>query len=113
MRPARYPCVYVIQGMAGMADAWFNVEPWTRSYPDLIDALAPDAIVVLVDAFTKLGGSQYLDSPGIGNYHTLPLRRDRPLRRRPLPDARSPGAPWHPGKVVRRLRLDDHPAPPS
>jgi hypothetical protein len=66
----RYPCVYVIQGMAGMADAWFNVAPWTRSYPDLIDALMPEAVVVLVDAFTKLGGSQYLDSPGIGNYHT-------------------------------------------
>jgi S-formylglutathione hydrolase FrmB len=62
--------VYVIQGMAGVADAWFNVEPWTRSYPDLIDALMPEAVVVLVDAFTKLGGSQYLDSPAIGNYHT-------------------------------------------
>jgi hypothetical protein len=66
----RYPCVYVIQGMAGMADAWFNVEPWATSYPDRIDALAPEAVVVLVDAFTAIGGSQYLDSPGIGNYHT-------------------------------------------
>jgi hypothetical protein len=66
----RYPSVYVIQGMAGMVDAWFNVEPWTLSYPDRIDALAPDAVVVLVDAFTTLGGSQYLDSPGIGSYHT-------------------------------------------
>ena len=66
----RYPCVYVIQGMAGVVDGWFNVEPWTLSYPDRIDALAPEAVVVLVDAFTTLGGSQYLDSPGIGNYHT-------------------------------------------
>jgi hypothetical protein len=66
----RYPSVYVIQGMAGMADAWFNVEPWTLSYPDRIDVLAPEAVVVLVDAFTAVGGSQYLDSPGIGKYHT-------------------------------------------
>jgi enterochelin esterase-like enzyme len=66
----RYPSVYVIQGMMGMADAWFNVEPWSPSYPDRISALAPDAVVVLVDAFTAVGGSQYLDSPGIGNYHT-------------------------------------------
>lgn len=66
----RYPSVYVIQGMAGMVDAWFNVEPWTLSYPDRIDALAPEAVVVLVDAFTAVGGSQYLDSPAIGNYHT-------------------------------------------
>src|SRR5260221_192647 len=66
----RYPSVYVIQGMTGMADAWFNVEPWSPSYPDRIDALAPEAVVVLVDAFTAVGGSQYVDSPGIGNYHT-------------------------------------------
>src|ERR1700712_512042 len=66
----RYPSVYVIQGMTGIADAWFNVEPWTVSYPDRIDALGLDAVVVLVDAFTAVGGSQYVDSPGIGNYHT-------------------------------------------
>ena len=66
----RYPSVYVIQGMAGMADAWFNVEPWSPSYPDRIAALDPDAVVVLVDAFTAVGGSQFLDSPAIGNYHT-------------------------------------------
>jgi S-formylglutathione hydrolase FrmB len=62
--------VYVIQGMTGMADAWFNVEPWSASYPDRIAALDLPAVVVLVDAFTAVGGSQFVDSPGIGNYHT-------------------------------------------
>ncbi|MFL5963246.1 MAG: alpha/beta hydrolase [Gaiellaceae bacterium] len=66
----RYPTVYVIQGLTGTVDAWFNVEPWSPSYPDRISALAPNAVVVLVDAFTAVGGSQFLDSPGIGNYHT-------------------------------------------
>jgi hypothetical protein len=66
----RYPAVYVIQGMAGMVDAWFNTEPWSPSYPTRIEALAPEAVVVLVDAFTSVGGSQFLDSPAIGNYHT-------------------------------------------
>ncbi len=66
----RYPSVYVIQGMTGMAPAWFNTEPWTTSYPDAIAELAPEAIVVLVDAFTRWGGSQFLDSPGTGRYHT-------------------------------------------
>src|SRR6185436_10955071 len=66
----RYPSVYVIQGMTGMADAWFNVEPWSPSFPDRISELAPDAVVVLVDAFTAVGGSQFLDSPAIGRYHT-------------------------------------------
>jgi len=89
----RYPSVYVIQGMTGIADAWFNVEPWTTSYPDRIKELALDAVVVLVDAFTAVGGSQYIDSPGIGNYHTylcdevvpyvdahFPTRTDGPYR---------------------------------
>ena len=66
----RYPSVYVIQGMTGTADMWFNVEPWTESYPDRIAKLAPEAVVVLVDAWTAVGGSQFLDSPGIGRYHT-------------------------------------------
>ncbi len=66
----RYPSVYVLQGMTGIADAWFNVEPWSVSYPDRIAALEPRAIVVLVDAFTAVGGSQFVDSPAIGNYHT-------------------------------------------
>jgi putative esterase len=66
----RYPAVYVIQGMLGMVGAWFNVRPFAESYPDAIDRLRPDAVVVLVDAFTALGGSQFLDSPAIGRYHT-------------------------------------------
>jgi S-formylglutathione hydrolase FrmB len=65
-----YPAVYLLQGFTGLAPAWFNVRPWQRSFPEEVDALAPEAIVVLVDAFTALGGSQFLDSPAIGNYHT-------------------------------------------
>ena len=53
-----------------MADAWFNVRPFTKSYPELIEELGPRCIVVLVDAFTAYGGSQFLDSPAIGDYHT-------------------------------------------
>src|SRR5258707_15121405 len=66
----RYPSVYVIQGMTGMADAWFNVEPWSRSYPDRIAALAPEAVVVVVDAFTAGGGSPDVAWPGVGGDHT-------------------------------------------
>jgi S-formylglutathione hydrolase FrmB len=65
-----YPAVFVLQGFTGMSAAWFNVRPWARSYPQQVDAAAPAAVVVLVDAFTAIGGSQFLDSPAIGNYHT-------------------------------------------
>jgi hypothetical protein len=69
-RSRRYPAVYVIQGMLGRVDAWFNVSSWTESYPDAIERIAPDAVVVLVDAFTAVGGSQFVDSAGTGRYHT-------------------------------------------
>jgi len=65
-----YPCVYVLQAFSGMARAWFNVRPWQPSFPEDVDALAPEAIVVLVDAWTALGGSQFLDAVPIGRYHT-------------------------------------------
>jgi S-formylglutathione hydrolase FrmB len=71
----RYPSIYVIQGLTGQVDMWRNRSPFRPNYPELIDDLfsegeTPPAIVVLVDAWTSLGGSQYLDSAGTGNYHT-------------------------------------------
>jgi S-formylglutathione hydrolase FrmB len=66
----RYPTVYVIQGLTGMVDAWFNVTPFQPSFPELVERLAPECLVVLVDAFTALGGSQFVDSPAVGRYHT-------------------------------------------
>jgi S-formylglutathione hydrolase FrmB len=56
--------------MTGQARAYFNVAPWTPSVAAQIDRAAPEAIVVLVDGFTALGGSQWIDSPAIGAYGT-------------------------------------------
>jgi hypothetical protein len=66
----RYPCVYVIQGLTGTVDAWFNATPFGANFPATVEQLAPACLVVLVDAFTALGGSQFLDSPAVGRYHT-------------------------------------------
>jgi S-formylglutathione hydrolase FrmB len=63
-------CVYELQGFTGLVGSWFNVRAWQRSFPENVEALAPEAVVVLVDAFTAVGGSQFLDSPAIGRYHT-------------------------------------------
>src|SRR5690606_29060113 len=46
-----------------------------QPFPETADAVfasgeAPPAIVVFVDAWTAHGGSQYLDSPGTGRYHS-------------------------------------------
>ena len=70
----RYPAIYLIQGMTGSVEMWWNVTAFRPTYPDLVDSLftssdaPPPAIVVLVDAFTSYGGSQFLNSPGTGRY---------------------------------------------
>ena len=69
-RSQRYPTVYVLHAHMRSALSWFNVEPFERSYPEAIDALAPKAVVVLVDGWTSVGGSQWIDSAGIGAYGT-------------------------------------------
>jgi hypothetical protein len=71
----RYPSVYVIQGYSGMLPMWHNRAPWRQPFPELADQLfargeAPPVIVVYVDAWTSVGGSQFLDSPGTGRYHS-------------------------------------------
>lgn len=70
-----YPSVYVIQGMTGQLDMWRNRSAFRKNFPELVDDLfadpaVPRAIVVFVDCWTSYGGSQYLDSPGTGRYHT-------------------------------------------
>jgi len=67
-RARGYPTVYVLHAHLRSAASWFNVEPFERSYPEEIDALAPEAVVVLVDGWTSVGGSQWIDSEGIGHY---------------------------------------------
>ncbi|MFG1997586.1 alpha/beta hydrolase-fold protein [Spirillospora sp. NPDC048911] len=71
----RYPTVYVIQGFTGHLEMWRNRMPFRQPFPELADAVfaggeAPPAIVVYLDAWTSYGGSQFLDSPGTGRYHS-------------------------------------------
>lgn len=71
----RYPAVYVIQGFTGHVAMWTNRTPFRQPFPELADQVfaggkAPPAIVVYVDCWTALGGSQFLDSPGTGAYHS-------------------------------------------
>jgi S-formylglutathione hydrolase FrmB len=76
----RYPTIYMIQGMTGQVDMWRNRSAFRPTTPENVDALfagdgpgdgvPPPAIVVFVDCWTSYGGSQYLDSPATGRYHT-------------------------------------------
>src|SRR5919205_562061 len=64
----RYPSVYVLQGLTGQLDMWRNRNAFRRNFPELVDELAAPSLVVFVDAWTSLGGSQFIDSPGTGRY---------------------------------------------
>ncbi|GAA4544524.1 alpha/beta hydrolase [Amycolatopsis samaneae] len=71
----RYPTVYVIQGYTGHVTMWANRTPFRRPFPETADAVfaegaAPGCVVVYVDAWTRYGGSQFVDSPGTGRYHS-------------------------------------------
>jgi S-formylglutathione hydrolase FrmB len=79
----RFPSVYLLQGLVGRVRAWFNTAAFARTFPELVDESGVEAIVVLLDAFTAVGGSQFLDSPATGRYGTyftdevVPLVDDR------------------------------------
>ena len=71
----RYPSIYLIQGLTGQLDMWRNRSAFRQNFPELADSLfadgaAPPCILVWVDAWTSLGGSQFVDSPATGRYHT-------------------------------------------
>jgi len=71
----RYPVVYVIQGYTGHVMMWRNRSPFRQPFTETADAVfargeAPPALVVYVDAWTSYGGSQFVDSPGTGRYHS-------------------------------------------
>ena len=69
----RYPSIYLLQGLTGQLDMWRNRSAFRRNPLELADELfagggSPPSILVYVDAWTSLGGSQFLDSPGTGRY---------------------------------------------
>jgi Putative esterase len=71
----RYPVVYLIQGYTGHVQMWRNRTPFRQPPVETIDQVladpdVPDLLVVYVDAWTSYGGSQFVDSPGTGKYHS-------------------------------------------
>ncbi|HEX6075718.1 MAG TPA: alpha/beta hydrolase-fold protein [Micromonosporaceae bacterium] len=95
----RYPTVYLIQGYTGHVAMWRNRMPYRQPFPETADQVfatgqAPPAIVVYVDAWTRYGGSQFVDSPGTGRYHSYLCDEivpwvDRHYRTLPQPEHRA------------------------
>jgi len=75
----RYPVLYVLHGYTGDAPALIAARPWERNVVQWADGLMregrmPPVLLVIVDGFTRLGGSQYVNSVHNGDYATYVVR---------------------------------------
>jgi S-formylglutathione hydrolase FrmB len=76
---ARYPTLYVLHGYTGDVAALVSARPWETNVVQWADRLImegtlPPVLLAIVDGFTRLGGSQYMDSIHNGNYATYVVR---------------------------------------
>src|SRR5436190_15726014 len=72
-RTAGVPVVYLLQGYSNQLDTWLARKPFEPTTVERLDAMfaageSPAAMVVFVDAWTSLGGSQFINSSGTGRY---------------------------------------------
>lgn len=71
----RYPVLYFLHGYTGTAVGVIAGQAWGRNVVQWMDRLIherrmPHALLVVVDGWTRLGGSQYVNSVQNGNYAT-------------------------------------------
>ncbi len=67
------PVVYVLQGYTGQLDIWLARKAFEPTVVERLDTMfaageCPAATIVFVDAWTSLGGSQFLNSTATGRY---------------------------------------------
>jgi Putative esterase len=75
----RYPVLYLLHGYTGNALGSIAGRAWETNAVQWIDRLIrerrmPASILVVVDGFTRLGGSQYVNSLHNGDYETYVIR---------------------------------------
>lgn len=75
----RYPVLYVLHGYTGDVNALLSARPWETNVLQWADRLIrerrmPPVLLAIVDGFTRLGGSQYVDSIHNGGYATYTVR---------------------------------------
>jgi enterochelin esterase family protein len=91
----RYPVIWVLAPFTSWGERFFNLSAWDENIVQRMDRLvrtrkAAPAILAFPDAFTALGGSQYINSPAVGRYRDYLIDELIPLvdsQFRTLPDA--------------------------
>ena len=75
----RYPVLYCLHGYTGNVAALVGGRAWETNVAQWVDRLIvaehmPPAILAIVDGYTRLGGSQYVDSIHNSDYATYTVR---------------------------------------
>jgi enterochelin esterase-like enzyme len=70
---ARYPVAYFLHGFTGSGLGWLNPSGFSPNAVERLDALVsteaiPPVIGVFLDGWTSLGGTQWINSDGMGRY---------------------------------------------
>jgi enterochelin esterase-like enzyme len=94
----RFPALYLLSGHGSTGPGLLNWRPWDVTIQGQLDALAESTtigplIVVMPDMWTRFGGSQYIDSAGMGRYEAYLIEEivpfvDRTYRTLPERDHR-------------------------
>jgi enterochelin esterase family protein len=79
----RYPLLVGLTGFTGSGVQMLNFDPWqpnlAQRLEQLYDSGMPHVIVALPDCFTRLGGSQYVNSEAVGRYEDYVVEEIVPL----------------------------------
>ena len=70
----RFPVIWVLAPFTSWGEKLFNLAAWDESIVQRADRLMRagemlPSILAFPNAFTRFGGSQYLNSPAVGRYH--------------------------------------------
>jgi enterochelin esterase-like enzyme len=113
--PRRYPTVYLLAGFTKKGASYLNFEAWEENLQERLDRLIGQGrvrpmIIVLPDAFTRLGGSQYINSAATGQYQDYLLElvewAGQTFRTIPHPSARAVAGKSSGGFGALRLAMD-------
>lgn len=74
-----YPVVFVLAGYSGNGLKYFSQKTFEHNMPEVIDQCVTHgegakAIYIFVDAMTYWGGSQFINSKGMGNYENYIIK---------------------------------------
>lgn len=69
----RYPVIWALPAFMSWGQRMFNLQAWDENLPQRADRLIrtgamPPVIIAFPNAFTRYGGSQYVNSSAVGSY---------------------------------------------